>query len=84
VSSCLRPCLIGDSGATLDAGMRPANKRSKRKIIRALEREVTQRTGWSPNFLEQLAKVDREVADAADEALLTIRAARRSKTPQRP
>jgi len=64
--------------------MRPANKRSKRKIVRALEREVTQCSDWSPNFFERLAQADREVAEAADEALLTIRAARRSKTPQRP
>ena len=66
-----------------DPGMGSANERLKRKIVRALEREVTPCSDWSPNFFKQLAQVDREVAEAADQALLAIRAARRSKTPQR-
>lgn len=49
-------------------------------IIRALEREVTQGSDWSPDFFDRL-QADNDVAAAADEALAIIKAARRSKKP---
>jgi predicted transcriptional regulator len=52
-----------------------------RLIVRALEREVTDRSGWAPEFLEQLRKVDAETVSAVDELLADVTAARRSKQP---
>ena len=53
-----------------------------RLIVRALERELTQGSDWSPHFFEELAQVDDDVAPAVDEALRAIRTTRRSKKPQ--
>ena len=50
-------------------------------IIRALEREITPGSDWSPTFFEQLVDVDRDVAAAMDEALTAIRTSRQSKRP---
>ena len=40
-----------------------------RLIVRALEQAVTERSGWAPEFLEQLRNVDRETSAAVDELL---------------
>jgi predicted transcriptional regulator len=54
-----------------------------RLIVRALEQAVTERSGWSPEFLEKLRSVDPDTVEAADELLADVREARRSKAPHR-
>ena len=52
-----------------------------RLVIRALEQAVRVRSGWAPEFLERLRRVDRETSAAADELLNAVKQARRSKEP---
>jgi hypothetical protein len=54
-----------------------------RLIVKALERELTQGSDWSPGFFEQLSEIDEKTAAAVDEMLVAIRGARRSKAPRR-
>lgn len=54
-----------------------------RLIVRALERELGGEGGWSAGFFESLAATDQATADAADEMLASIRAARSSKKAPR-
>jgi hypothetical protein len=54
-----------------------------RLIVRALEREVTTGSDWSPGFFAQLTPADKELASAIDEAMTAIRSGRRSKRPPR-
>jgi len=53
-----------------------------RLIVRALERAVTDRSAWPPEFLEQLRRVDQETEQAVDDLLADISRARRSKPPR--
>ena len=53
-----------------------------RLIIRALERAVSDRSSWAPEFLEQLRAVDQETTAAVDELLTDVRRARRSGRPR--
>ena len=50
-----------------------------RLIILALERELRDRTDWSPGFFERLAAPGPEVTAAVDEVLAHVRGGRRSK-----
>jgi predicted transcriptional regulator len=52
-----------------------------RLVVRALEQAVLVRSGWAPEFLERLRRVDRETIAAADELLNAVKQARRSKEP---
>lgn len=52
-----------------------------RLIIRALERAVSDRSSWAPEFLEKLRSVDRDTKTAVDELLAAVTQARRSKPP---
>ncbi len=52
-----------------------------RLIVRALERAVTEPSGWAPEFIHQLRNVDRETAAAVDELAAAVKQARRSKPP---
>lgn len=52
-----------------------------RLIVRALERVVSERTSWAPEFLEKLRSVDRETVTAVDDLLADVKQARRSKQP---
>jgi len=52
-----------------------------RLIIRALERAVSERSTWAPEFLEKLRRVDPETKTAADELLANVKQARHSKAP---
>ena len=54
-----------------------------RLIVRALERELGGEGGWSAGFCESLATADQATAEAADEMLASIRAARTSKKAPR-
>jgi len=53
-----------------------------RLIVRALERAVSERAAWAPEFLEKLRKVDDETAAAVDDLLTDVKQARRSKQPR--
>lgn len=53
-----------------------------RLIVRALEQAVNQRSTWSPDFLEQLRRVDEDTAEAVDDLAGAVRQARRSKPPR--
>jgi predicted transcriptional regulator len=53
-----------------------------RLIVRALEKEITQRTTWDPEFLERLRDVDAGTRDAVDELVTAVKQARRSKAPR--
>ena len=53
-----------------------------RLIVRALEREMTSPSGWSPEFLDRLRQVDAGTVDAVDDLLADVKAARRSKKPR--
>jgi EAL domain-containing protein (putative c-di-GMP-specific phosphodiesterase class I) len=50
-----------------------------RLIIRALERAVTERAEWAPEFLERLREVDDDTVVAVDDLLEAVKQARRSK-----
>ncbi len=52
-----------------------------RLVVRALEQAVRERSGWTPEFLERLRRVDSETSAAADELLNAVKQARRSKKP---
>jgi len=52
-------------------------------IVRALERELTEGTQWSPGFFSQLEAPEHGIGVAADEMLKAIRKHRRSKKPAR-
>jgi predicted transcriptional regulator len=53
-----------------------------RLIVKALERAVSERAEWAPEFLERLRQVDDDTVDAVDELLNNVRQARRSKPPR--
>ena len=53
-----------------------------RLIVRALERAISERPGWAPEFLEKLRSVDGETSTAVDQLLADVTRARRSKQPQ--
>jgi hypothetical protein len=50
-----------------------------RLIVRALERAVSDRLGWEPEFLERLRDVDDDTVEAVDDLLKDVKQARRSK-----
>ena len=52
-----------------------------RLVVRALEQAVRVRSGWAPEFLERLRRVDRETSATADELIDAVKQARRSKKP---
>jgi hypothetical protein len=53
-----------------------------RLIVKALERAVSDRVTWAPEFLEQLRTVDEDTGHAVDELLNSVKQARRSKPPR--
>ena len=67
---------------SVDRRARALGVSRNRLIVRALERAVTNQSGWAPEFLEKLRDVDRETATAVDELLTGVKRARRSKQPR--
>lgn len=72
-----------------DALLKSVDRRAKalgvsrnRLIVRALERAVSERSAWAPEFLEELRKVDHETVAAVDDLLVEVKQARRSKSPR--
>ena len=53
-----------------------------RLVIRALERAVTERKAWAPEFLARLREIDQDTRAAVDEMLDAVVRARRSKAPR--
>ena len=51
-------------------------------VVRALERELSGAADWSPGFFERLSQTDKEAAEAVDDLLRAVHAARRSKAPR--
>jgi metal-responsive CopG/Arc/MetJ family transcriptional regulator len=54
---------------SVDRRARALGVSRNRLIVRALEQAVSERSGWTPEFLERLRQVDRETCDAVDELL---------------
>ncbi len=52
-------------------------------VVRALEREVREVSGWSPGFFERLAERDPEISEAVDALIRQVRKARPSKPATR-
>ena len=50
--------------------------------MKALERAVSERADWAPEFLEKLRKVDDDTVEAVDELLHDVKQTRRSKPPR--
>jgi predicted transcriptional regulator len=53
-----------------------------RLIVRALEKELSPGSDWSPGFFERLSAVDPDTVEAVDELLESVRKARTSKPPR--
>ena len=73
-----------------DKLLREADKRAtalgisrNRLIVRALERELQAGSDWSPGFFDRMRSIDQDTADAVDGLMSAVKAARRSKPPQR-
>lgn len=67
----------------VDRRARALKMSRNRLIVKAIERELRGGPDWSPGFFERLGEADAATADAVDEMLASIRAARRSKEPRR-
>lgn len=67
---------------SVDRRARALGVSRNRLIIRALEQAVSERSKWTPDFLEQLRRVDEDTAAAADDLQRTVTQARRSKPPR--
>jgi hypothetical protein len=67
----------------VDRRARALKMSRNRLILRALERELTPGSDWSPGFFEQLSTTDSETVAAVDELLASVRGARTSKPPRR-
>jgi hypothetical protein len=48
-------------------------------VVRALEREVSVLSDWTPGFFERLAERDPEISKLVDKLVRDVRKARRSK-----
>jgi hypothetical protein len=66
----------------VDARARHLGISRNRLIVRALEREVTEGSDWSPEFFERLGTTDAETRQAVDELVAAVRAGRTSKKPR--
>ena len=53
-----------------------------RLIVQALERAVSERDVWAPEFLDQLRNVDEDLVAAVDDLLHDVKHGRRSKPPR--
>jgi predicted transcriptional regulator len=51
-------------------------------VLRALEREVKEHTGWSAEFFEQMRNTGPELAVTVADLLKHVKKARRSKPPR--
>jgi hypothetical protein len=68
--------------------LKRADKRAKalgisrnKLIVQALERELSESSGWNPGFFERFQAVDAETAKLFDESMKIVRKSRSSKVP---
>lgn len=69
--------------AAVDRRARALRISRNRLIVEALERQLVAAAEWSPRFLDALRAADAGAAEAVDDLLETVTAARRSKAPPR-
>ena len=67
---------------SVDQRARALGVSRNRLIVRALEQAVSARSGWTPEFLEQLRRVDRDTREAVEELVTAVKRSRRSKEPR--
>lgn len=72
-----------------DARLKSVDRRAKalglsrnRLIVRTLEKAVSERSTWAPDFLARLRHVDEDTVAAVDDLVEAVRQARRSKPPR--
>ena len=53
-----------------------------RLIVKALERAVSERVTWAPEFLGKLRQIDDDTVHGVDELINNVKQARRSKSPR--
>ena len=89
-SSILYNIFMATSVHIPDKLLKEADKRAmalgisrNRLIVRALERELQERSDWSPGFFDTLRSIEHDTAGAVDELISAVKAGRRSKPPQR-
>lgn len=68
--------------AAVDRRARSLRISRNRLIIKALERELTEGSDWSPGFFDALAEVDPATVESIDEMLASVVSRRRSKEPR--
>jgi metal-responsive CopG/Arc/MetJ family transcriptional regulator len=66
---------------SVDRRARALGVSRNRLIVRALEQAVSERSAWTPEFLERLRNIDPETSEAVDELLVAVKQARRSNPP---
>lgn len=66
---------------SVDRKARALGLSRNRLIVRALERAVSDRSEWDPEFLQQLRQVDPAVTADVDDLVRAVRSRRRSKAP---
>ena len=64
---------------SVDRRARALGVSRNRLIVRALEQAVGERSAWTPEFLEQLRRTDKDTVTAVDELVEAVKQARRSK-----
>ena len=64
---------------SVDRRARALGVSRNRLIVRALEQAVGERSAWTPDFLEQLRRTDKDTVTAVDELVEAVKQARRSK-----
>jgi len=69
--------------AAVDRRARALRISRNQLVVRALERELRDRSEWSPGFFERLSQVDARTARDVDDMLRAIRKGRRSKAAMR-
>jgi len=67
---------------SVDRRARALGVSRNRLIVRALERAVSERVEWAPEFLDRLRRVDDDTRAAVDDLLTEVTRARRSKPPR--
>ena len=66
---------------SVDRRARALGVSRNRLIVRALERAVSERVEWAPEFLDRLRRVDDDTRAAVDDLLTEVTRARRSTPP---
>jgi metal-responsive CopG/Arc/MetJ family transcriptional regulator len=66
---------------SVDRRARALGVSRNRLIVRALEQAVSERSAWTPEFLERLRTIDRDTSEAVDELLAAVKQSRRSNPP---